>query len=84
MLFLHTFFCNNDDDNDNNNNDNTTINQIFLLCQLQKVKASLKIVKRQFGSKKLAILEKNSRFDNFDNDDNHDQGVMEKIKNLFY
>ena len=82
MLFLHTFFCDDDNDNDDNNNNNTTINQVFSLHHFQKMRASLKILETAICNQKIVILEKNLQSDNFDNDDNHDQGVLEK--NHFY
>ena len=44
----------------------------------------LKNLEATIWKQKIAILEKNSQSDNFDNDDNHDQGVLEKIKNHFH
>ena len=76
MLFSHAFFCDDADDDDDNDNNNATINQIFSLHCFRKMRASSKIPETAICNQKIAISENFLRSDNFDNDDNHDQGVL--------
>ena len=76
MLFLHAFFCDNANDNDDNDNDNATINQIFSSRHFWKMRASSKIPETAICNQKIAILENFLQSDNFDNDDNHGQGIL--------
>ena len=76
MLFSHAFFCDDADDNDDNDNDNATISQIFLSRRFRKMRASSRIPETAICKQKIAISDKILSSDNFDNDDNHDQGVL--------
>ena len=52
--------------------------------QFQKIRASLEITEMTIWKQKKQFQKKNSQLDGFNNDNNHNEGVMVKYKKLIF